>query len=287
MTSTTFESLRGMLFSLAYRMLGSISDAEDILQEAFLRWEKVEEDTVLQPKAYLSSVVTRLCVEHLRKAYVRREVYVGPWLPEPLVSHESHPEKLHDVVESLSQAFLLVLETLSPVERAIFLLREVFDYKYDEISEILGKNEANCRQIAHRAKLHVQSQRPRFPASPEEHQRVLQQFLGCCMSGDMQGLLGILAEDVIFISDSGGNAKAALNIVKSAAHVARLAIGLGKKQQPDATAFPAIVNGAAGVISSVGGVVKVVLSIDVVDGKIKAIYTTVNPEKLRACQVSS
>src|SRR3712207_4201920 len=178
-------------------MLGSVAEAEDIVQEAYLRWQEVPETEVRSPKSYLSAVVTRLSIDRLRSARARREEYVGPWLPEPLVSDRT--EEVVDPTEldeSLSMAFLVLLESLNPVERAVFLLREVFDYEYEEISRIVGKSEANCRQIARRARQSVAARRPRFERSLEQGEQLTRQFVEACTSGDMEGLLGLLSEDV-------------------------------------------------------------------------------------------
>src|SRR5918998_406453 len=197
-----FERHRPLLFSIAYRMLGSVADAEDVVQEAYLRWQQAPEAEVLSPRSYLSAVVTRLSIDRLRSARVQREEYVGPWLPEPLVSEGT--EDVADSIEldeSLSMAFLVLLESLNPVERAVFLLREVFNYDYEEISSIVRKSEANCRQIARRARQSVAAHRPRFERSPEQEERLTQRFVETCMSGDMEGLLELLSEDVTLWSD--------------------------------------------------------------------------------------
>jgi RNA polymerase sigma-70 factor (ECF subfamily) len=282
-----FETHHSYLFAVAYRMLGSVTDTEDILQEAFLRWQKQPQEGIREPRAYLTSIVTRLCLEHMRKAHVRRETYVGPWLPEPFVDHEqTHPEALQSMAESLSQAFLLVLETLSPIERAVFLLREVFDYTYAEISEIVEKNESHCRQIAHRAKARVQQQRPRFTPSPAEHGQIVMQFLTSCMEGDMDGLLDLLAEQATFTSDSNGKAKAARNIITDAHRIARLVLGLSSKVPPNATIQFARLNGQLGIVMSIENTVVSTIGFQIENGKIQSIYNTVNPDKLKACQAS-
>ncbi len=184
-----FDLHRPLLFSIAYRMLGSVADAEDVVQEAYLRWQEASETEVRSPRAYLSTVVPRLCIDQLRSARVKREEYAGPWLPEPLLT-----EPASDIVEaaaldeSLSMAFLVLLESLTPTERAVFLLREVFDYDYQEISRFVGKSEANCRQIARRARASVAARRPRFERSPEQQKRLMEGFLEACMGGDVEGL---------------------------------------------------------------------------------------------------
>ena len=212
MTARTedFERHRSLLFSIAYRMLGSVTDAEDIVQETYLRWQEMPDTVVRSLKSYLSAVVTRLSIDRLRSARAHREEYVGPWLPEPLVLNRvEEGADLIQLDESLSMAFLVLLESLNPVERAVFLLREVFDYEYEEISRIVGKSEANCRQITRRARQSVAARRPRFESSPEQEERLTQRFVDTCMSGDMEGLLELLSEDVTLWSDGGGKVAAA------------------------------------------------------------------------------
>jgi len=194
-----FDRHRPLLFSIAYRMVGSVIDAEDVVQEAYLRWRRSpQEEEIRSPKSYLSAVVTRLCIDQLRSARARREEYVGPWLPEPL------PTDAAVLDESLSMAFLVLLESLNPTERAIFLLREVFDYDYREISHLVDKSEENCRQIARRARQSVAARRPRFESTPEQEERLMGRFLEACFDGDMDGLLALLSEDVTLWSDGEG-----------------------------------------------------------------------------------
>jgi RNA polymerase sigma-70 factor (ECF subfamily) len=239
-----FDGYRPLLFSIAYRMLGGVMDAEDVVQEAYLRWRGASEGEVRSPRAYLSAVVTRLCIDHLRSARVRREEYVGPWLPEPLPtgpgSDDAGPAGLD---ESLSMAFLVLLESLTPTERAVFLLREVFDYDYAEVSHIVGKSEANCRQIARRARESVAARRPRFEHSPEQQERLMRQFLRACTTGDMPALLELLADDVTLWSDGGGKARAALNPIHGPDRVARFFLGVLQKAPSALTIRPAMING--------------------------------------------
>ncbi len=278
-----FNLHRPLLFSIAYRMLGSVAEAEDVVQEAYLRWQRASEAEVRSPKAYLSAVVTRLCIDHLRSARVKREEYVGPWLPEPLLA-ESTPDvtNMVDLDESLSMAFLVLLESLTPTERAVFLLREVFDYDYPEVSRILGKSEANCRQIARRARESVAARRPRFEYSPEQQERLMQQFVRACSTGDMPALLELLADDVTLWSDGGGKVHAALNPIHGSDKVARFFLGVLRKAPPTLAVRPATINGQPGIISYVDGNPLNVLTLDVADGRIKAVRIVANPEKLRA-----
>jgi RNA polymerase sigma-70 factor (ECF subfamily) len=263
---------------MAYRMLGSVMDAEDVVQEAYLRWQRAaREEEVRSPKSYLAAVVTRLCIDQLRSARARREEYVGPWLPEPLPTDRA----LLD--ESLSMAFLVLLESLNPTERAVFLLREVFDYDYREISQLVDKSEENCRQIARRARQSVAARRPRFESSPEQEERLMGRFLEACFGGDMDGLLALLSEDVTLWSDGGGKTRAALNPIYGADNVARFIWGILRKAPPGFAVRRASVNGRPGIIGYFeDGRPHSVVTFDVAEGSIRAIRLVVNPEKLRA-----
>jgi RNA polymerase sigma-70 factor (ECF subfamily) len=283
-----FESHRPLLFSIAYRMLGSVADAEDIVQEAYLRWREAPEAEVRSPKAYLSAVVTRLSIDRLRSARARREEYVGPWLPEPLVSERAEEVAVLDELdESLSMAFLVLLESLNPVERAVFILREVFDYDYDEIARIVGKSEANCRQIAHRARQSVAARRPRFERSSEQEERLTQQFVEACMNGDMEGLISLLSEDVTLWSDGGGKVAAAPYPIHGPERVARFLLGVLRTVPPGFFARPTWVNGGPGVVGYVDGHPTSVVALDVADGRLRGVRIVVNPEKLKAVPPAS
>lgn len=278
-----FDRYRPLLFSIAYRMVGSVVEAEDVIQEAYLRWQNASEAEVRSSKAYLSAVVTRLCIDHLRSARVKREEYVGPWLPEPLLA-EPTPDVADTVAldESLSMAFLVLLKSLTPTERAVFLLREVFDYGYPEISHLLGKNETNCRQIARRARESVAARRPRFEHSPEQQERLMQQFVRACSTGDMPALLELLADDVTLWSDGGGKARSALNPIHGSDKVARFFLGVLRKAPSTLAVQPANINGQPGIISYADGNPLNVLTLDLADGRIKAVRIVANPEKLRS-----
>ncbi len=281
--SDVFDRYRPLLFSIAYRMLGSVTDAEDIVQEAFVRWQRAPEAEVRSPKAYLSAVVTRLCIDQLRSARAQREEYVGPWLPEPLPSEQT-PDIAETAAleESLSMAFLVLLESLNPTERAVFLLREVFDYDYDEISYLVGKSEANCRQIASRARESVAARRPRFEHSPEQEERIMDSFLEACMSGDMESLLALLSEDATLWSDGGGKTRAALNPIYGADRVARFFSGILRKAPSGLVVRRASINGRPGFIGYFeDGSPQSVTTFDVAEGTFRAIRIVVNPEKLR------
>ena len=284
MTARTedFERHRSLLFSIAYRMLGSVTDAEDIVQEAYLRWQEVPEAEVRSPRSYLSAVVSRLSIDRLRSAQAKREEYVGPWLPEPLLSEQAEEVAVPDEFdESLSMAFLVLLESLNPVERAVFLLREFFDYDYAEISRLIGKSEANCRQIARRARRSVAARRPRFERSPEQEERLTQQFLEACMSGDMEGLVGLLSEDVTLWSDGGGKVAAAPYSIHGPERVARFLLGVLRTVPPGFSARPAWVNGGPGIVGYVEGHPMSVVALEVADGRLRGVRIVVNPEKLR------
>lgn len=277
-----FEEHRGLLFSIAYRMLGSRADAEDMLQETFLRWQGSSETAIRDPRAFLVTVITRLCINQLQSARVRREEYFGQWLPEPLFTKAStEPPAVSGLDSSLSMAFLMLLERLTPIERAVFLLREIFDYEYSEVSAMLGRSEANCRQILKRAKQHVTEDRPRFDASPKEHQRLLREFLEVTGHGDMQGLLAILSKDVVLYTDGGGKATAVPNPIYGADRVSRFFFSAPKKFMPaDAVRRFTEINGQPGIAVYHQGRVFGVLSIDVVDAQIRNIYIVRNPDKL-------
>lgn len=280
---TEFEQHRSYLFAIAYRMLGCVSDAEDMVQEAFVRWQQAAlEQELRSSRAYLTRVVTRLCMEHLRKAHTQRETYVGPWLPEPLLtSPDDNPEEHSEKWDTISTAFLLLLETLSPVERAVFLLREVFDYSYREIASIVEKSEANCRQIARRAQHHLQQQRPRFTTDEDTQRDMMMRFVTSCMSGDMDGLVTLLADDVVFTTDGGGEVTAARRPIVGADRVVRFIAGLLRKTPANYELRPALVNGEPGLLQYSDGVALSVLTIALNDDrKIQAFYSVSNPHKL-------
>jgi RNA polymerase sigma-70 factor, ECF subfamily len=277
-----FDRNRPLLFSIAYRMTGSVMDAEDAVQEAYLRWQRFSEDEVRSPAAYLSTVVTRLCIDRLRSARVRRERYVGPWLPEPMLGeHAQEIGDKADLNDSLSMAFLVLLESLTSVERAVFLLREVFDYEYAEIASLVGKSEANCRQISRRARQAVAARRPRFESSPEQEERLMESFLQASLAGDMDALLALLSEDVTLYSDGGGKTRAALRPIYGADKVARFLTAILDNVPPDFTVRQTRVNGRPGLVGYFGdGSPQSVASIEVAEGSIRTIRLVVNPEKL-------
>jgi RNA polymerase sigma-70 factor (ECF subfamily) len=263
-------------------MLGSVMDAEDMVQETFLRWQQTAETPIQSPKAYLTAIITRLCIDHLRSARVQRESYLGPWLPEPLLTDDTTgAAELAALSDSLSMAFLVLLEKLSPLERAVFLLREVFDYDYAEIAPIVGKTEANCRQLVRRARQRLSDGRPRFETSPAEQQTLTIQFAQACATGDLDGLLHILAEDITLWSDGGGKVSAARQPIFGSDRVSRFLLGLMKKAPPDLTTRFALVNGQPGFVNYIGGRPNNVLTLEIGNGRIQAIRVVVNPDKLK------
>jgi RNA polymerase sigma-70 factor, ECF subfamily len=274
-----FDEHRGALFAVAYRMLGTVADAEDVVQDAYLRWREAPRDQVESPRAYLTTIVTRLCIDHLRSARVRREEYVGPWLPEPILAADA-PEEPVEMAESLSMAFLVLLESLTPAERAALLLREVFDYEYAEVAAILGKTEANCRQLVRRARERIAEGRPRFDASREERERMTERFMAACATGDLEGLVGLLSADAALYSDGGGKVRAARNPIFGADRVARFMVGITRKAPAGLRVRPAIVNGEIGLVATIDGETNSVVTFRFGASTIDAIYIVNNPDKL-------
>jgi len=277
-----FEEHRRFLFSIAYRMLGSVVDAEDMVQEAFLRWRQASDQEIASPRAYLATIITRLCINHLNSARVKREEYVGAWLPEPLITAQIRDTVAESrMAESLSMAFLILLESLSPVERAVLLLRDIFDYDYAEIAGMLGKSEANCRQILRRARQRLTNRRTRFDTSPEQQERLMQKFTCAAAAGDMEGLLALLADDITCWSDGGGKAAATMRPVCGRERVARLIVGsLRKLAPPDRVTRLLEVNGQPGIINYVDQRPQSVVILDTIADQVQTIYVITNPEKL-------
>lgn len=278
-----FAEYRPLLFSIAYEILGSVADTEDVLQDSYLRWREVDAGGVEHPRAYLARVVTRQALNALRTAARRREEYVGPWLPEPLQTEIGDEPGEHVLRgEAVSTAMLLVLETLTPTERAVFVLREVFDFGYPEISEAVGKSPAAVRQIAHRARNHVQARRTAALAEPAQAQAVAEQFLVAAATGDVQALMDLLAPEVVFLGDGGGRVSAARRPVRGPDNVARLVIGLLRKSTGlgEMGIRFAQYNGMPAVVVTFDGVVDVVNCIEVSGGAVTGVYSIRNPEKL-------
>jgi RNA polymerase sigma-70 factor, ECF subfamily len=278
----TFDQHRSLLFSVAYRMLGTVADAEDMLQETFIRWQQANEEEIRSPRAFLITIISRLCINHLQSARVRREEYVGQWLPEPIVTDPANdPLTIIRVDESLSMAFLILIERLTPVERAVFLLREVFEYEYAEIAAILGQSEVNCRQILRRSRQHVSAMRPRFEVSAQKKSELLERFLRATASGDVNQLIAVLADDAVLHSDGGGKAIAVPNLVHGSDAVARAILrGMSKLVPKNLVRRMAQINGNPGVITYLEGRPFSVFTIDGTAEQIRAIYIVTNPEKL-------
>lgn len=277
-----FEQYRSLLFSIAYRMLGSVHDAEDLVQETFLRWQQVVLDEVQAPKSYLSAVITRLCIDQLRSARVQREQYIGPWLPEPLLTAAPEPEAQVALAESLSLAFLVLMERLNATDRAVFLLHDIFDYSFGEIGTIVGKSAAACRQIAHRARERIAADRPRFTIDPAQIERVTQQFMQACASGDLPALMHTLAEDAVMISDGGGVVAAARHPLYGAERIARFMTGLLQKFPANLTVQPAWINGQSGTFIYIDGQLDSVMLLEINMQHIQRLYFVRNPAKLRS-----
>ncbi|MEV6646564.1 RNA polymerase sigma-70 factor [Amycolatopsis sp. NPDC051371] len=274
-----FVAHRNLLFTVAYEMLGSAADAEDVLQETWLRWADIDLGQVRDQRAYLVRITTRLSLNRLRTVKRRREAYVGPWLPEPLLTAPDVAEDV-ELAESVSMALMLVLETLSPTERAVFVLREVFDFGYDEIATAVGKTPAAVRQIAHRARKHVDARRPRETVSARETRAALESFRRAMETRDLQGLLDVLAPDVVLVSDGGGVKQAALRPVTSAGKVVRFMLGGIGRTEAQLTSAPTIVNGNPALVLHLDGELDGVMAVRVEGGRITGLYYVRNPEKL-------
>ena len=284
-TAQPHEELRPLLFSIAYRMLGTVADAEDVVQEAFLRLARTELEgsEVHSARAFLTTVTTRLAIDQLRSARAQRETYFGPWLPEPvLTADEPDPAEVTEMADSLSMSFLVLLETLSPVERAVFLLREVFDYGYDEIAEIVDKSEANCRQIFVRARKHIDEGKPRFDSDRDHQRRLAEGFIAAARSGEVQQLVGMLSADVVFYGDGGGKARGLPRPVFGRDRVVRLFDGFYRNfGHLGITIEPTWINGQPGTLNlDAEGRLLNVFVLEISDGVIQTIRSVINPEKL-------
>jgi len=294
-TAEVYAELRPLMFAIAYRMLGSVSEAEDIVQEAFLRYHRAQSGQsgagrIESPKAFLSAVTTRLCIDYLRSARARREAYPGQWLPEPLLTGDpllagpaADPGTLAEQADSLSMAFLLLLERLSPAERAVFLLHDVFGYGYDEVARIAGKTEDNCRQLALRARRHIGERKPRFEASRRKREELAARFFAAVGQGDMDGLVTMLAEDAVVYGDSGGTRPSWPRPIAGRDRIGRLLAGLARQiRQLGGTIRPAEINGQPGalILDPRGRLVNV-FALDIADGQVQTIRSVINPAKLR------
>jgi RNA polymerase sigma-70 factor, ECF subfamily len=281
-----FTLLRPLLFTIVYEILGSASESDDVLQDSYLRWSQVDLTTVRDTKSYLAQLVTRQALNALRADARRREDYVGPWLPEPLLLDEQDPSADVVLAESVSMAMLVVLETLGPEERAVFVLREVFGFDYDEIASAVGKSAANARQIAHRARAHVRARRKRFePVDPQVGAQITAQFLATAANGDVDALVSMLTPDAVWIADGGGKVSAARRPVVGARKVAAALTGLGRKGLPDMRIELATYNGAPAAVVYSGEVIDIVITAEFTGGLISALYAIRNPDKLATVAV--
>jgi RNA polymerase sigma-70 factor (ECF subfamily) len=266
-------------------MLGSASEAEDVVQDSYLRYRAAPLGEVRSAKAYLSTIVTRLCLDLLKSARARREQYIGPWLPEPLLTVDDPPElRAVELRESIAPAFLVLLESLSPHERAVFLLREVFEYEYAEIAAVLGLSAANCRQIFHRAQRQIAERRPRFEPAPEAQRRLVERFLAACRGGDMAALTAVLAEDIVAWSDGGGKVSAARNPIRGREHVARYLLGQLQKARAELRYELAEVNGLPAVLTFDGAALVYVASFELDGAAVHGLHSVLNPDKLAFIQ---
>jgi RNA polymerase sigma-70 factor, ECF subfamily len=281
-TVEEFQKYRPLLFSIAYRMLGSASEAEDVVQDAYLRYSGAAAGEVRSMKSYLTTIVSRLCLDRLKSARVEREQYVGPWLPEPMLTDDTlaTPLDTTEKLESISMAFLTMLERLSPQERAVLLLHDVFEYDYDEIAEILDKNAASCRQILHRAKERISESRPRFEPSRERHKQLMESFMAACQRGDLESLTSLLAQDAVALSDGGGKVRAALRPIIGRDNIVRFMLGLMGKAPLNMRFTWEEVNGQPSFLTWFGDRLMNIASCDIVGDKIQALRFVVNPDKL-------
>lgn len=281
-----FEEHRPLLLGVAYRMLGRVADAEDVVQDAWLRWSGDDRSAVREPRGYLVRVTTRLAIDRLRQIKARRETYVGPWLPEPYATHfgDTVPDTAGRAVlaDSVSLAVLVVMESLSPLERAVFVLREAFGYPYADIAAMLDRGEPAVRRLAGRARGHIEERRPRYEVDPARRRDLTERFLAAAAGGDLAGLMELLAPDVRLVGDSGGKSRAPLRVLEGADHVGRFLLGAAVKGVGDMTVRFLELNGGPAVLVLSGGRPDSVFQLDVADGRVQAVYIVRNPDKLRS-----
>ncbi|MEU3099396.1 RNA polymerase sigma-70 factor [Streptomyces sp. NPDC006967] len=281
-----FEEHRPLLLGVAYRMLGRVADAEDVVQDAWLRWSGDDRSAVREPRGYLVRVTTRLAIDRLRQIKARRETYVGPWLPEPYATHfgDTVPDTAERAVlaDSVSLAVLVVMESLSPLERAVFVLREAFAYPYADIAAMLDRGEPAVRRLAGRARGHIEERRPRYEVDPVRRRDLTERFLAAAAGGDLAGLVELLAPDVRLVGDSGGKSRAPLRVLEGADHVGRFLLGVAVKGVGDMTVRFLELNGGPAVLVLSGGRPDSVFQLDVADGRVQAVYIVRNPDKLRS-----
>ncbi|MFJ8998832.1 RNA polymerase sigma-70 factor [Streptomyces sp. NPDC102359] len=281
-----FEEHRPLLMGVAYRMLGRVADAEDVVQDAWLRWSADDRSGVREPRGFLVRVTTRLAIDRLRRIKARGETYVGPWLPEPYVTDfggtVADTAERAVLADSVSLAVLVVMETLSPLERAVFVLREAFGHPYADIAAMTGRGEAAVRQLGARARRHVDERRPRYDVDPARRRALTERFLAAAAGGDLAGLMELLAPDVRLVGDSGGKAPAPLRVLDGADHVGRFFVGVAGKGVPDASVLLVELNGGPAVLVLSGGKPDTVVQLDVDEGRVRTVYVVRNPDKLAA-----
>ncbi|WP_283139138.1 RNA polymerase sigma factor SigJ [Rhizohabitans arisaemae] len=280
----TFSEHRGLLHAVAYRVLGSVTEAEDVVQDAWLRWSRVDVATVVDAEGYLVRVATRLAIDRLRSAQVRREHYVGPWLPEPLLTGPDVAESAV-LADSVSTAMLFVLETLSPMERAVFVLSEAFGYSHLETARLLGRNHASVRQVAHRAKKAVEARRRRYDTDEATKRQVTERFLAACLGGDLKSLMEVLAPDVTMVSDGGGITGAPRKPIHGYEYVARAIVILSKRRPDGSHAQVLQVNGGPGIVVYSGRSPVLAITLHLLDGAIETVHVVSNPEKLTGVEM--
>lgn len=278
-----FEEHRQLLFGIAYRMLGTVVDAQDLVQDTYVRWQQVASEEIRSPRAWLTTTITRLCINHLQLARVQRETYVGSWLPEPLVDERApDPAETAQRADTLSLAFLVLLETLTPAERAVFILREGFGYEFSEIAAVVERSEANCRQILTRARQHIDARRPRFDASQADAEKLVAPFLAALREGNLEAMLARLAENVVLVADGGAKPGALLQPLHGAEPVARAMLHAARKHgAAGADIRSATVNGLPGFVRFQNGQARSVLAFGITQGRIQAVFIISNPKKLR------
>ncbi|SDD09923.1 RNA polymerase sigma-70 factor [Streptomyces prasinopilosus] len=285
-----FEEHRPVLLGVAYRMLGRVADAEDVVQEAWLRWAGGDRSDVREPRAYLVRVTTRLAIDRLRQIKARGETYVGPWLPEPYLTDfgDTAPDTAERAVltDSVSLAVLVVMETLSPLERAVFVLREAFGYPYSGIAALLDRGEPAVRQLAARARKHVEERRPRYDVDPARRRELTERFLAAAAGGDLEALMELLAPDVRLVGDSGGKSRAPLRVLESADKVGRFLAGIARKGVPGFSARILELNGGPAALVLTDGRPDAVFQLDVLDGRVRTVYIIRNPDKLRSLEAA-
>lgn len=282
--TAAFEAQRPYLRAVAYRLLGRVGEAEDVVQEAWLRWREVDRATVMDDRAYLTQVTTRLAIDRLRRERRRRETYVGPWLPEPVALEPDVADRV-ELADSVEMALLVVLETLSPLERAVFVLREAFGEPYEEIALVVDRNEEAVRQLAHRARRHVDERRPRFDADARTRREVTERFLAAAAGGDVDALMELLAPDVTLVSDGGGVVRAALRPIEGADAVARWLAGVAARGLAEPSMEIVELNGGPAAVVRSRGELQAAIVLGVAGGRVRAVYLVANPDKLSRLEV--